>query len=278
MTTVTSTRVERPGALPPTLRLGLSRGLLEVKQLLRDREAFFFTLGFPVLILLLFNAMFDRPYGDTGATVSQVFTAGIIAMGIAVAGFQSLGISIAQERDDGTLKRLRGLPMPKSAYFIGKIVQVALVALAEIVILLGVAVLFFGLDLPTEPRRWAIFAAVTLLGLACCTLLGIAVSSLARSGRNASAIVLPPFIALQFISGVYFIYNEIPRTLQQIAAIFPLKWMTQGMRSVFLPDAYLAFEPAGSWETGPTLLILAAWTLGALMLCLLTFRWGKRGE
>ena len=77
---------------------------------------------------------------------------------------------------------------------------------------------------------------------------------------------------------MYFVYDEVPPVLQRVAALFPLKWMAQGMRSVFLPDAYTRFEPAGSWETGLTLLVLGAWTVGALALCLRTFRWTARGR
>ena len=52
---------------------------------------------------------------------TQYFAAGMIAAGIMLTSFQSLAIGIAIERDDGTLKRLRGTPMPPVAYFLGKI-------------------------------------------------------------------------------------------------------------------------------------------------------------
>jgi ABC-2 type transport system permease protein len=61
-----------------------------------------------------------------------------------------------------------------------------------------------------------------------------------------------------------------------VAAIFPLKWMAQGLRSVFLPDALAAVEPAGSWELGRTALVLAAWCVAGLVLCVATFRWQDR--
>ena len=34
---------------------------------------------------------------------------------------------------------------------------------------------------------------------------------------------------------------------------------------------------AGSWETGRTLLVLAAWAVVGLVLCVTTFKWFKRG-
>ena len=53
--------------------------------------------------------------------------AGIVAAGILGAGLQNMAIGIATERSDGTLKGLAGTPMPKAAYFVGKIVQVLVV-------------------------------------------------------------------------------------------------------------------------------------------------------
>jgi ABC-2 type transport system permease protein len=45
------------------------------------------------------------------------------------------------------------------------------------------------------------------------------------------------------------------------------------MRAVFLPETFAAREPAGSAELTRVALVLLAWCLGALVVCLLTFRW-----
>jgi ABC-2 type transport system permease protein len=63
--------------------------------------------------------------------------------------------------------------------------------------------------------------------------------------------------------------------MQQVAAIFPLKWMTQGMRSVFLPDSFAAREVAGSWETERTFVILLAWLIAGIFLAIRTFKWSR---
>jgi ABC-2 type transport system permease protein len=53
--------------------------------------------------------------------------------------------------------------------------------------------------------------------------------------------------------------------------------MAQGLRSVFLPDALAAQEPAGSWELGRVALVLGLWCVAGLLLCVATFRWQDRG-
>ncbi len=82
-----------------------------------------------------------------------------------------------------------------------------------------------------------------------------------------------PFLVLQFISGVYVPFSSVPPWLQHIASVFPLKWMSQGLRSVFLPVQAASLEPAHAWQHGETALVLEAWIIGGLVLCLTTFRW-----
>jgi ABC-2 type transport system permease protein len=262
--------------LPSLGRVFRSRAGVELKEFFRQREAVVFTLMLPVLLLVVFGAVLDFDLGN-GVSFTQYFIAGIIAAGVLGASLQNMAISIATERSDGTLKSLAGTPMPKSAYFVGKVVQVLAVTVAIIVILLAIAVLFYDVDLPTG-SDWLTFVWVTALGSASCTLLGISLSSLAKNGRSASATVTPFALLLQFISGVFFQFSEIPTWMQTVAAFFPLKWMAQGLRSVFLPDVMAAAEPAGTWELGRTALVLAAWCVAGLVLCVATFRWQERGS
>ena len=270
--TPTGTRDRALPSLPAVYR---SRAGVELKEFFRQRESVVFTLVFPVLLLVVFGAVLDYDLGS-GVSFTQYFVAGVIAAGILGASLQNMAISIATERADGTLKGLAGTPMPRSAYFVGKVVQVLAVTVLIIALLLLVGVVFYGVDLPSG-ADWLTFAWVTALGAAACTLLGIAVSSLARNGRSASATVTPIALVLQFISGVFFQFSQVPTWMQTVASLFPLKWMAQGLRSVFLPDALAAAEPAGTWELGRVALVLAAWCAAGLLLCVLTFRWQERG-
>lgn len=257
--------------------LGLRQGRLELLQFLRSREAVMFTLAFPVIMILIFGSIFSGEIGG-GVQFTQYFVTGMIASGLMSVGFQSLAIQIPIERDRGVLKRLRGTPMPKWVYFAGKVIMVLTIGAAEIALLLVVATLIYDLRLPDTAAKWLTFGWVSLLGITACTLCGIAFSSLARSGRGASAVATPVALVLQFISGVFFVFTSLPTWMQQVAAIFPLKWMCQGLRSVFLPESFAAQEPAGSFELGRVALVLGAWCVVGLVLCLTTFRWTTKRD
>ena len=185
---------DRP-ALPATRRVYRTRAGVELKEFFRQRESVVFTLLFPVLLLLALGAGLQYDVGN-GVSFPQYFMAGVLTAGIVGASLQNMAIGIAGERSDGTLKGLAGTPMPKSAYFAGKVVQVLAVTVVTIVLLLLVGVLVFSVQLPTG-EQWFTFVWVSVLGAAACTLLGIAVSSLARNSRSASATVTPIALALR---------------------------------------------------------------------------------
>jgi ABC-2 type transport system permease protein len=262
-------------ALPSLARVFRSRTGVELKEFFRQRESVVFTVMLPVLLLVIFGAVLNYDIGF-GVTFTQYFMAGIVAAGILGASLQNMAISLATERSDGTLKSLAGTPMPKSAYFLGKVVQVLAVTLLILVALMLIGGVFYGVALPSG-AEWLTFAWVSVLGAAACTLLGIALSSLAKNGRSASATVTPIALILEFISGVFFQFSSLPSWMQTVASLFPLKWMAQGLRSVFLPAALAAKEPAHSWELGRVALVLAIWCVIGLVLCVRTFRWQERG-
>jgi len=262
------------GRNPNAISIGLERGKLEIKQFMRQRESVVFTMLFPLILLAIFGSVFSEDIAD-GVTFSQYFVAGMIASGLVNTGFQQLAIMIPMERDFGTLKRLRGTPMPASSYFIGKAILVTLSMLIQVALLLAAGVAFFGVELPSTAEKWLLLAALLVLGSACSTVLGIAFSNVPKSGRGASAVVSPVVIVLQFFSGVFFIFTDLPQWMQLVAAIFPLKWMTQGARSIFLPDSFATREVAGNWETGRTFAIITAWLVLGLIWAVRSFKWER---
>jgi ABC-2 type transport system permease protein len=261
------------------LKMGMGRVGIELKQFFRDRESAVFNFLLPMILLVIFGSVFSgQDLGGSGITFSQYFVAGMIASGILYTSFQNLAIAIPMEREDGTLKRLQGTPLPPAAFFIGKIGMVFVAYIAQVTILIAVGVLFFGIDIPTTPLAIFTFIWVSVLGLIAFTLLGIAYSVVPKQGRGAAALVTPVVLVLQFTSGVFFVFSDLPQWMQSFASLFPLKWLTQAMRSVFLPDSAAAMEVSGSWELGMTAIVLVIWIILGALLATFFFRWTPRGE
>ncbi len=263
------------------LALGVDRVRYEVRSYFRAPDAVFFTFLFPIIMLALFSVAFGSapdigPGPGVSVDYATYYLPGLIATALLLSGTQSLGVDIAGERSDGTLKRLGGTPLPVASYVIGKVGMVLVTVVAQVALLLATAAVVFGVQLPTDGGAWARFAGITLLGVATSCVLGIAVSALPREGRRATATIVPIVLVLQFISGVYLPFTQLPDWLQDVAGVFPLRWMASGMRSVFLPDAFASAEPGGSWHLGLGALVMAAWLVLGTVVCLLTFRWNRR--
>ena len=257
------------------LKIGLLRGKLEITQFMRQKESVIFTLFFPVILLFIFGSVFKgKIAGDV--SFSQYFISGMIASALVNTGFQQLAIMIPIERDFGTLKRLRGTPMSPISYFIGKAISVTYSMAVQIVMLLAFGLFMFHLHLPSDSSKWIRFVILVILGSLSSTILGIAFSTVPKTGRGASAVVSPIVIILQFFSGVFFVFTTLPKWMQDFAALFPLKWLTQGMRSVFLPNTFAVQEAAKSWETNRTYLILVFWLIVGTFFSLKTFKWSKQ--
>jgi ABC-2 type transport system permease protein len=272
----------RPG-VGRVLRLGAVRARYEIRSYFRASDAVFFTFLFPTMIFVLFAAVFSSTgkvggdgHGHGGITLAAYYLPGLVASGILLSGVQNLGIDIAGERSDGTLKRLGGSPLPMISYFLGKVGVVLVTALAQLVLLLGVAHFVFGVTLPDTADLWVRFAWIFILSVLMSVVLGVGISGLPRSGRSASAVIVPILLVLQFISGVYFSFADLPDWLKTVAGIFPLKWVAQGMRSVFLPDSFAAAEQTGGWDLGTTALMIGGWAVIGLVIALLTFRWVRK--
>lgn len=255
----------------------------ELRGYFRSPDTVFFTFLFPILMLGIFGVAFDSvgeigklPDGSGGIRMADYYLPGMVAAGILLSGVQNIAIDIARERSDGWLRRLGSTPLSPVAYFVGKAGLVLVTAIAQLALLFAFAALVLGVKLPTDPALWLRFTWIFLLGIATMTLLGIALSALPRSTRSATAVVLPIVLILQFISGVYLQFSMLPLWLQNFAGLFPLKWLAQGMRAVFLPDHFAAQEASGAWDLSLVAINLGAWLVAGLVLSLLTFRWIRR--
>ncbi|GAA1000978.1 ABC transporter permease [Subtercola frigoramans] len=286
-TTTLRTPSARPGnpsfGLARTIRLGANRIGYETKVYFRQTDTLFFTFLFPVIMLSIFSVAFQgmgnigtNPDGTGGISQAAFYLPGMIAAGILLSGVQNLGVDIAMERSDGTLKRLGGTPLPVLSYFFGKMGQVFVTSLLQIGLLLLVARFAFDVALPTDLAKWMTFAWVYLLGIATSAVLGIAISRLPRTGRSATAVIIPPVLILQFISGVYLQFALLPDWLQSVASLFPLKWMAQGMRAVFLPESFATVESGGAWNLAGVAIALLVWLVAGLVVCRVTFRWIRK--
>ena len=267
-----------------SVRLGYAYTLLNLKTVYREPAAVFFMLLFPVLFLVIFSSLLtfeiSVPEGAQGQVpaikFSQYFVAGIIGVAIFGTSFNLLGNSLAIQQYDGTLKQLAATPLPKTSFFMGLVGTALFYTLLQLVVMIALGVLAYGVELP-DAEGWLTLIWIILLGVPAGCVMGVAITAIIPSARAAPAVIQAPFIIFQFISGVFFTLSSLPTWLQWVAGMFPLRWVAQGLRSVFLPDAYKYAEPGMNWQLDIAAIVLAVWIVVGLGLAVLTFKWDRSG-
>lgn len=276
-------------APPSRSALTLNQLRLEQKSYWRNKQAAMFTFAMPLFFVLIFPSLITYDVAP-GLNFKQYFVSGMIAVALLSSSYSSTAIGLSFQRDDLVLKRLRGTPLGIGSLFGAKILNLVFVGIAQVFLVLMVGRLVYGIGFP---KNWIPFIIFCLIGITAFSMIGIAYTGLVPNADSAPAIVQLPFIVLQFISGVFFSFNESPKWLQWIADIFPLRWMVDGMRAAYLgldfvngktetvkgqaeyvPAQVSGLEALTSQWKG--LLIIGLWFLGAALFARKYFRWERR--
>ncbi len=225
----------------------------------RNPAAAFFTFAFPLMFLVIFNAIFGE---------AQFFVVGIAAFSIISACYTNIAMSVTFARDEGVLKRMRGTPLPATAYIGGRIVHAIFLAYLLVAIVAFFGAVFYDVTLPTETMPPFLLSIGVLA--AAFSALGLAVTSAIPNADAAPAVVNALVIPGSFISDIFAPYDDLPTWLQRIADFLPLKHAVDTMEAAFLP------EPGHSAYQWLDLGIVVAWGVFGTLMAIKFFRWEPR--
>jgi ABC-2 type transport system permease protein len=233
----------------------------EFKLFLREPAAVFFTLAFPLLLLLLNGGNGNRPRAELGGRgVMDVLVPGFVAMVLALAGLTSLPGLLATYRERGILRRLAVTPVSPALLLAGQLLAHLAMATLGALLVVGAGMLLFGLNPPRDPGR--LLAAYLLGGLALFAI-GSVLAALAPTARTAEAAGLAVFFPMIFLSGAAVPRESLSDGMRRIGEVLPLTPVVDGLR--------------GAWDgSGPGLLTLAvpaAILVVATTVAARTFRW-----
>jgi ABC-2 type transport system permease protein len=232
----------------------------------RNPQSAFFTFVFPVVVIVIFGAVFGSSAGSPfyyGLSGLQYYVPTIAALSVLGACYSQLAIVLATRRQNGILKRLRATPLPAWVYFIGLLAHCVMVSIVEVALIIGIGRLY-GVPLPTH---WAAILATLVLGAASFCALGVAVASLIRNSEAAPAVVQFVLFPLVFVSGTYFPIHS--GVLNHIADVLPVRPFNQALLGPF------AQHTGFDW---PHLAVLLAWGVIGAAVAIRRFRWDPRPQ
>ena len=231
---------------------------LERKMFWRNPSAAFFNFLLPLLFLGFFGALLHD-----NRDVLQVIVPGIAGMSVMATTFTALAFNITFLREQGILKRIRGTPLPTSAYLAGIAGSAVTNTVLQITIISVAGKDLFGLDWPQDVLSLAFFVA---LGVVCFASLGVALSHAIPNFDAAPAYVNAVFLPLIFISGTFYSTDHLPRVISAIANALPLKHIIDGLYGALVSGKGLVHH-------APAVVALVLWCAAGLTLALRYFRW-----
>jgi ABC-2 type transport system permease protein len=257
---------------PSTARLVLAQIRYQLLLFWRVPVGVFFTLALPLIMLVVFNALFGDSMVRTEQgewPVRQFYTGALAVFAAVSATYTNLANMVPIRRDEGVLKRWRGTPLPTWVYVAGAIGSAVVIAAASVVIMLGLGVVAYGLEVDLAKLPAAVLTFV--VGVSAFAALGMAVAALVPSASSASAVANATILPLAFVSNVFVVLEQPPRWLSLIGDVFPLKPFVTSFQDAFNP---LVAAPAFNW---PELGFIALWGLAGMLVAVSRFRWEPSG-
>jgi ABC-2 type transport system permease protein len=251
---------------------------LALRQLRYENLAFwrnppqaFFTFVFPLMFLVIFNLAFGNErvgVGTEKTRYSTVLIPAIIALSAISSCFTNVAMSAVAARDGGLLKRVRGTPLPASAFLAGKVIHSTLIAVLLVAIVVAAGALFYGVDVPTSTVP--AFLVTLLVGFATFTALGLAMTTLIPNEDAAPAIINAVILPLLFISDIFIRFADPPVWLDVVRNVFPVFHFNKALETAFLP-----FTQGAGFEWGH-LAVVALWGLAGGVVAARFFSWEPR--
>lgn len=239
----------------------------EQKAFWRNPTGAIFTFAFPLLFLVIFSTLNSGQRIEERGNIRFVtfFVPGIMAFGLISACYTNLAIRMTVSRDSGTLKRVRGTPVPTWAYLAGQVASALVVTFVLVLLTLTLGIGAFGVEFRSSTVGGLV--ATLALGAACFCALGLAISGLCPNADAAPAVVNFSVFPLLFLSGIFFPIEGAPQWLARLAELFPIQRLADGLQYAFDPGT------PGLGFNGGDLLVLGAWTVAGSLLAVRLFRW-----
>ncbi len=171
-------------------------------------------------------------------------------------------LAIVREREQGTIEQLIVTPVRPLELIVGKVIPYVGIAFWDLLEILAIGVLWFGIPIHGSIVLLLELSAVflvTSLGL------GILVSTVSKTQQEAMMLTFMLLLPSIFLSGYFFPIDAMPPFLQAVSRLVPLTYALVIVRSILLKGsdfALLAGEVAA----------LAAFGLGVMVLASLRFR------
>ena len=240
------------------LALAWEQFRLERKLFWRNPSAAFFSFVLPLALLLLVASVFGSDQEEL-----ETLIPGIAGMSVMATTFNAMAYNLTFLREQGILKRVRGTPVPLPSYFAGFLGNAVANAFVQVLLVVVLGNLLYDVTWPQDLLSLLVFTAVGVVAFGA---LGIAFSHAIPNFDATAAYVNAVFLPAIFISGVFYSSDSLPRALDTVAEVLPLKHVIDGFSGAIVAGQGLV-------DNAAALAVLAGWGALGLVLAVRYFRW-----
>lgn len=222
--------------MPKLLRDTTTVFTREIAPELRSPISIIFTMGQPLLFLVLFGSMLVGTDADLGAGsggIWQWFVPGILVM-MCLMGPLSAGHGMLTELGGGQMERFLATPISRTSIILGRTGKDTVTLFAQALILIAIAIpLGMRLHLPGALATMVLLI-VTATGLSALSYV-LAIASM-PSGSLFWIVTQMLVFPLMLLSGILLPVDAGPGWLSAIAAINPITYIVEAARALFTGD------------------------------------------
>jgi ABC-2 type transport system permease protein len=224
-----------------------------VKELLREKTALFWTIAWPVIWLIMGSFIFTGsapqgviPYVKGSIAISMMVFA------LMIAGMSNLPATIAGDRANGLLAKLKSMPIKPYRDFLGRISAVITFSLlaAALVIIIGIAVgaRFTGAGVEIAQAIGFVFLVI------CASAgVGLIVGTLIKNLQGAIMTGVAIAVITPFLSGLFVPYEGLPVPLQTFARVYPISSAQASIVHLLAGPDMIAYHPLASGQVTLTI-------------------------
>lgn len=236
----------------------------EWKLLVREPSAFFFTLVFPILLVLVFGSIFgnDPADGYNGRGSVDLSVPAYCVLIIGTLAIFNIPIALASKRETGVLQRLRATPIRSWMVFASQLVVGFAVTAAGTILMLIIGRILFDLRMPEQPFATAV---ALILGVISFGTVGFLLAAVVTTSRQAQVIANLLYFPQLFLSGVSIPRELFPDWLRSISEWLPLTQLVLQVQSLWFGEG---------WRTTSLIYMAVLFAVGAVVSVRL-FRWEK---
>jgi ABC-2 type transport system permease protein len=233
----------------------------EAKLLFRETGTWIVAVLLPTFILVVLGVVLaphrpEEAFG--GRRFIDLFVPSLVVLTLATLGVNTLPARLVSYREKGVLRRMSTTPVNPAQILVAQLVINIAVAVAAVVLLVLVGRLAFDIPLPGHPAG---FLVAFLFGMSSLFALGLLIAAMAPTARAGAAFIVPLFVLVMFLGGVYLPRVFLPEFLVRIGDFTP-----PGNQALL--DAWIGTPPQPLH-----LMVMAAITVVAGAAAARIFRW-----